>query len=349
MKKRINYSLVNILLLCFILFFIVETKDFLLEVFSFLKKILFPIFISLLLAYFLSPLLTFFKKKGLSHNLSFALTIILLILIFGLIIFLSYPVIVREGGRALKIIVDFINQFFSENSQLQQEIILKLQNVLSTFSDKIYTFGLDFVSSLINFFTNFILIIVLFFSFLYNFDKIKKYFLDLITNSSICNLVLDIDNDIVKYLKSIALIVVIETVEYSLIYYFIGHPNYLLIGFLAGFTTIVPFFGGVFTNIVALITAFSYSKKLFFLTALILIVVPILDNYLRDPKIYKSTIKISPLKSIIITVVASFTLGIFGMILAVPIYIVLNHLFKYFSKRWQQKRREKLKEEFNSN
>ena len=91
-------------------------------------------------------------------------------------------------------------------------------------------------------------------------------------------------------------------IEYTFIYYFIGHPYYLLIGYLAGITTIIPMFGAILTNIIALITGIYVSKKLFILSALVIILCPIIDSYLIDPKIYNKNIKISQIKIIIVII-----------------------------------------------
>ena len=48
-------------------------------------------------------------------------------------------------------------------------------------------------------------------------------------------------------------IIVITLVEYTLVYTIIGHPNAILLGFLAAVANLIPYFGGIIVNVIAII------------------------------------------------------------------------------------------------
>ena len=63
-------------------------------------------------------------------------------------------------------------------------------------------------------------------------------------------------------------IVFITLIEYTVVYTIIGHPNALLLGFLAMITQLIPYFGGIITNIIAAITAIVVSPALLIKTVI---------------------------------------------------------------------------------
>ena len=147
------------------------------------------------------------------------------------------------------------------------------------------------------------------------------------------NIIINIDKALTNYLKGTSIIVIVEIIEYTFIYLIVGHPNYLLLGFLAGITTFIPYFGGLFTNIIALVTGFCISKKLFIICLIIAIIVPIIDGYIIDPKIYEKTNKIDNLKAIISLILCSNLFGIIGVLIAIPFYIILEEVIKELIKK----------------
>ena len=163
-------------------------------------------------------------------------------------------------------------------------------------------------------------------------EKIRLFLLSL-NNKKLYNIIINIDKALTNYLKGTSIIVIVEIIEYTIIYLVVGHPNYLLLGFLAGITTFIPYFGGLFTNIIALITGFCVSKKLFIICLIIAIVVPIIDGYIIDPKIYEKTNKIDNLKAILALVICSNLFGILGVLIAISFYIILDEIIKVLIKK----------------
>ena len=121
----------------------------------------------------------------------------------------------------------------------------------------------------------------------------------------------------------------IEIIEYLIIYYVIGHPLFLILAVLSGVTSIVPYIGALLTNLIALITSLSISKELFILTAISMIVVPILNNYLVEVKIYSNKVKLPVIGIIVSMVVFSAIFGVYGVIFCIPMYIVFKNIFNF--------------------
>ncbi|MFA7688881.1 MAG: AI-2E family transporter, partial [Bacilli bacterium] len=123
-----------------------------------------------------------------------------------------------------------------------------------------------------------------------------------------------------------------QIIEYTLLFYIIGHPHFLLLGILSGITTIIPYFGGLFTSVIALITASVISTKLLILTLIICIVFPNIDAYIISPKIYSKAIKLHPLIIIFAVLTGGILFKTIGIIIALPATILIVTTIKFYLK-----------------
>ena len=116
----------------------------------------------------------------------------------------------------------------------------------------------------------------------------------------------------------------------TFIFFLIGHPYYLLLGILCSITTIIPYFGGIFANIIACITAFFISSKLFILTLVVAFICPNIDGYIISPRVYGKTNNIPALLSIFAVFAGGILYGVIGIIIALPVAIILLATYKFY-------------------
>ena len=157
-----------------------------------------------------------------------------------------------------------------------------------------------------------------------------------------------LDKELGQYLNGLAIFIGIQFVEYTLLFKIIGHPNWLLLGILAALTTVIPYFGGLITNIVAVILASVVSTPLFIATLVICLVFPNIDGYIISPKVYGKTNNINAMWTIFAVVAGGTLFGIPGIMLSLPVYIAINCTFNFFKEdiydkvaRIQSKEKEK--------
>lgn len=324
-KIKINNKLINIVVIITIIFLIYILKDMWISIITFLKRILLPFIISFFLAYFFYPLVKFFNKKGLNNILSCLIIILTIIITFGTIIYFSIPIISKQVINFSKLTSNYINNNLNNNIPVINDALISIESFL-------YNHIITFLAKSINLISDLFIISILFILFLLNMKKIRYKLYRLFAKNKYYSLIFNIDNDLNKYFKSVSIIFIIEFIEYTFLYFIIGHPNFLLLGILSGIATLIPYFGSIFTNFFALITALAISKKLFILTAFIAILTPIFDSYIVDPKIYHKYIKINPLISIISIILSSSIFGFIGIIIAIPLYIVISNIIKFVSK-----------------
>lgn len=313
--KNLNYKLINIFLIIVSIFFLSQSIHLYQDILITILNIIIPIILAFFISYSLYPCVRFFNLK-LSYNLSAFLVILLGIITFFLIIFISIPILSKEIPLITKDISYFISQISFINSDMYAyfKSLLTIDNSMSI---AIKSAGIV---------TDIIIVIVLTIYFLFNMEEIKKYLRK-------HKLLKQIDKDLFNYYKGFYLIILVEILEYLIIYFLIGHPYFLLIAILSGVTTMIPFIGALFTNLLALITAFSISPKLFILSAIVMILVPIFNNYVIEPKIYNKTLKISLISVIISCFAFGALFGLLGIIFAIPLYIIIKNLVIFFFPR----------------
>ena len=126
--------------------------------------------------------------------------------------------------------------------------------------------------------------------------------------------------------------IVVQLVEYSLLFGIIGHPNWFLLGVLAAVTTVIPYFGGLFTNIIAVILASVRSFPLFIATLVVCLIFPNVDGYVISPRIYGRTSDVNPLIVIMVVSIGGTVANIVGIIAALPVYLLIRTTYNYFKK-----------------
>lgn len=310
--EKINYKLINILLIVTTIFFISISIETYKNIILIILDIILPIFLSFFISYSLYPCIKFIERKF-SYNISCILVLLITFLVFFSIIYISIPIITKE----ITSLSSDINFFISKISFLKPDLKEELYSIIS------YQNGISIINTGASFITKLIITIVLSIYFIFNMQEIKK----LLRKH---NLLIKIDKDLHNYYKGFYLIIVIEMIEYLLIYLIIGHPYFILLALLSSIAPIIPLIGSFITNFIALISAFSISFPLFIKTAIVMLIVPIINNYIIEPRIYKSTLKVSLISIIISCFIFGSLFGIIGIIFAIPFFLIIKNLYTFF-------------------
>ncbi len=335
--KSVNYKYLNILLLLGIAYLLFLMKDVWLGVVTKIFNIALPFIISFGLAYVLYPFLEFLIKKGVPKWLSILIIILSLLLIVGLTSYFVFPVFIEQlinllsnitkvtGELGIKYGIDMnvINEYVGNFSSKI------LENVGSFISSGNI---IKVLSSWVDVITKFIIIFIVSIYFLSDMSnirmKIKNYMKK--KDKKKYELVKSIDKEVYSYLKGLGIFMIIQFFEYTFLFLIIGHPNFLLIGVLACITTVIPYFGGIITNLIALVIASVVSPKLFILTLIITIVFPNIDGYVISPKIYGKTNELPAVLTIFVVFAGGALFGFTGIVIAVPLTIILMAIIKVY-------------------
>lgn len=335
MNKKISYKNLNILLILGIIYLLFLMRNLWINAVGKFFEILLPFFISFTIAYIIYPFYKYLINKKIQKVLAITIILLTIIIILGITIYYGVPLFFNQLINLLFVLEDIIDGIVDKYN-LNMDFIYEF---LNNFSSKLlsYISGIIYNGTILNIFNKWVdyitkLIIVLIVSvyFLLDMETIRIRIKNILVkyNKKIYCIAYNIDKGLISYMKGLCILMLIQFFEYTILFLLIGHPNYLLLGFLASITTIIPVFGGLITNIIAIIIASTISTKLLILTTLITIIFPNIDSYIISPKVYDKTNKIPTLLSIFAVFAGSILFGFIGIVIAMPVTIIIMSIIK---------------------
>ena len=335
LKDKFNYKIINLTALMILLFIGVLSVSLWWTILSKCLSIIAPFVIGFAFAYAFTPLVRFLDKKLPRWAALLIVILGLVIILFG-ILAITLPLLYDQLKLLIKMLIEVFNNFSDKfdinigNFQIQvtdylNDLLKNIGNITSTTTMDILGKSFDFIGKFIVGFVGFVY-------FLMDMDKIRQRVKDLLLsiNKRSFKYIRCMDTEITNYIKGLGIFMVIQLFEYSFLFFIIGHPNWLILGLLACITTVIPYFGGLITNIIAIILASVVSMPLVIATTIICLIFPQLDAYVISPRVYGKTNNVNPLITIMAVSIGGTIAGIIGIIIALPIYLLLRETYNFF-------------------
>jgi len=338
MKERLNFKLLNVLIIIAIVCLLYSIKGLWLGLVTRIFSIVAPFILAFAIAYVIYPLVKKLINAGAPKWLAILTVCILGIGSILIIILLTVPILYEQ----ILLFLSNISVFLSDISTKYEISFGGLQSSLSNFSSSLISSlgntisngAISVVNASFGVISNAIVVLCAAVYFLIDMDRIrasvKKYFT--IKNKRTGTFIGKLDNEITKYLGGMGLTVLIQIAEYTIAFLIIGHPNYLILGILSGISAIIPWFGGFIVAIISLLVSSVISTKLFLLTVLICIICPILDGNVIGPKVYGKTNSLHPLIVIFAVFAGGIIAGFWGIIVSLPIAIIIKTTYNFYEK-----------------
>jgi len=352
LKNKLDYKLINLALIVFIFFLLYQTGNLITGILWKLVSIISPFFFGFVIAYALNPILRWLTSHKVPKFLGIIILTFSLLGLITLILVLGLPLIVEQLTSLFNGIITFVNELSTKYDvnigNLQVTLTNAFNDILTNVSKVVSNGAINAIGISLSYLTSIMIMLSAAIYLLIDMDKIRTYVKKyLLTKPKKAYLyVCAIDDEMKRYLSGLLEVIFITLFEYSLVYKIIGHPNALLLGFMACIAIIIPYFGGIFVNIVAAITAFVISPNLFIKTIICFVILSWIDGYLIHPLVYGKTNKIHPLIVIMAVFAGGILFGVFGIILSLPIAIIILATIKFFktdiSIFYDKKKRKKL-------
>ncbi len=335
-KNRINYKLLNLLILMGLLYIIVTNIGTWYNILGSIFSVCFPFILAFGIAYALNPVVRKLVSKGLSRSLAVTIVVILVTAIIIALLVITLPLLYNQlitfANSFGKVIEDIGDKFNINLSSLEDIGGGYLDSLIASIGNVVKDGTIDIVGKTASVIGKVIITFVVAIYFLAYMDKIRSVVGEFLkkTKYKFYRYVRAVDYELSNYLKGLLLFMIIQFFEYSLVFFIVGHPNWLLFGVLASLTTVIPYFGGLITNLLALLTASVISPSLFVATVVICLIFPQLDGYVISPRVYGKTNNINPLVTIMMVSIGGTVFGVLGIIIALPIYIVISSSYRFF-------------------
>lgn len=341
--KKVNYNYLNTLLVLLIIFVLYLLKDLWIGVAVKLLAVLTPFIIAFSIAYALSPFERWLESKKIPKAIAVFIIVLLILSFLAIIIYSLIPIFTEQLFTFFSSIMTFVSDMGNKldiDITPIKENLTDIFNKLSKDMGKYISDGaINFVNTSINFISNSIIVLVTFVYFLSDMQNIRKkvalFFKK--RGKKTYKLVQDIDHETTQYFKGLFLTIVIQFFEYTLVFKLIGHPNFLLLGILCSVSTLIPYFGGMIVNIIAIMIASVVSPQLLILTIIVSLIFPNIDGYIISPRVYGKTNNISPLLTIFAVFAGGVLGGFVGILIALPLTIILKTIYKHYEDDIKEK------------
>lgn len=336
MKDKLNFKLLNVFIIIASVCLLYSIRGLWLGLVSNIFKIIAPFLLAFALAYVIYPLVKKLMDAGSPKWLSILTVCILGVGSILVIILLTVPLLYEQ----ILLFISNISVFLSDLSLKYEINFGTLQSTLTDFSTNIISNignvvsngAISAVNASVGVFTTGIVVICAAIYFLIDMDKVRKevkdYFIE--KNRRTANYLKRLDEELTKYIGGMGLNIVIQIVEYTVAFLLIGHPNYLILGILSGFSAIIPWFGGFLVAVISLLVSSVISAKMFWLTVIICLICPVLDGNVIGPKVYGKTNSLHPLLVIFAVSAGGIIAGFWGIILSLPIAIVIRTTYNFY-------------------
>ncbi|MEF3255746.1 MAG: AI-2E family transporter [Deferribacterales bacterium] len=330
-------SLVSIVLL--IIIFIVFVKlNFIINIFA----------LSFLISYILIPLVHYVEDRlHINRVLSVFFIFIIFFSLISLFFIIFLPFLYSEAVNFMKNIPDYINIIIGKldyiaarfgyeiDLNLLKDFLLEKVNEYKVFIIKTSVSAagtiIDYIFSIVGF----LIIPILVFYFLKDFEVFLNKFLSIIK----INTGLDVEyynarfNDILKnYFRGQLLVCLLLAFLYGFINFLIGIKSGFVIGFLTGLLSFIPYLG--FTVGITLSTILSYIQFSDIMHPLFVILglglVQIFESYFLTPKLIGESLGLHPITVIFALMAGGYLLGIGGMILSIPVAAFLKIILEEY-------------------
>jgi len=319
-----------------------------------LQSVILPFLVAFILSYAINPLVQKLQDKAhIRRWVAILLVYLSTGLMIGLILWWLIPLVWEQLQSAWKYVptaIDYYNNTFRGWVRSHTPIRLPALQVRDMSKGLV-----DFLKEHYNiidvrsFFTNLmlsgmniinvagivVLVPILMFYFLYNWDERLVKMRHMIPNRyilSVYRIAKESDEALMSFIKGQILVMVLLGMVYAVQLQLIGLKVGLIIGMMAGIASFVPYLGFTLGFIAAIIAGlFQFGVDWVHLVLIVgaFMVGQAVEGYVLQPLLLGDKIGLSPLWVMFAVLAGASLAGIAGMLIALPLAAVLNVLFKH--------------------
>ena len=335
-------NLIKILLILIITIILVYLFPTLKNILLLILDFLLPFIIGFTIAFLLVPIVDYLEKKKFNRKVVAILILAIFIAIIVSLFIFVLPILVKEISKLIENFPEYygniVNIIIKTANKLNIELdenklnINSIINIIGIKYEEIFNFFTKIIQWTFSYLFALVLSIILSLYFLIDYNqivnKIKEYFIKKEEEDTIV-ILRKLKKNMYSYLGGVLLVMVFLILISTVCFFIIGINLPLLWGIIIGLTNIIPYIGPYIGGfIVAIFTLGSMPNKIIPVIAIIVVLQLIESNFIT-PKVESKTVKVHPILAIFSVALLGKILGIFGMILAIPIVssiqIVKNH------------------------
>lgn len=318
----------------------------------FTGDILLPFLIGAAIAYFLDPVADRLETLGLSRAMATAVITLLALLIFVLMALLVVPTLVNQAINLIEIapeltrnFIDFLTDRFPtllvEGSTLRTSIT-GIGATIQERGGELLNTALASAASLLNILLLFVIVPVVAVYLLLDWDRMVAQIDSLLPRDHapvIRRLARDIDKTLASFIRGMGTVCLILGAYYAIALMLVGLQFGLVVGFIAGLVTFIPYLGAVLGGVLAIgLALFQFwgDWVSIGLVAAIFILGQMLEGNFLTPKLVGNSVGLHPVWLILALSVFGSLFGFVGMLAAVPIAAALGVVARFATEQYRE-------------
>lgn len=330
------------------LYFIWLLRPLFLDVYRFLKAVLAPFLIAMIISYVLNPIVCMLSDRKVPRSIAVLLIYAVFLTCLAVVLMNVIPMLIRQ--------LEELNEHLPEFTMHAQNLMTNLDSRLlppgvrtgmnswffqveTRLAGGISSF-MDNIGTTLNVLFNVFIVPFLIFYILKDievFQRTAVSYLPKNKRKSILTLLRDMDTALGNYIRGQFLVCLIIGVLAYIGYMVIGMPYALLFASIVAVFNIVPYLGPFLGAAPALLMASTISWKMMLLVATVNLICQLLESNLISPQVVGRKLHMHPLLIIFALLVGGQLAGTVGLILAVPVFavikVLLQHIFAYYVRR----------------
>lgn len=304
------------------------------------KKILSPVVFACLFSILLLPLCRLMEKKlHFSRNLAAAISVVLMLLFVGGVIYFlgaqlsklagDWPVFKSQLVTAAHDLQDWVAQKFNVDAARQVDYVHKATSKVLDSGTVVAGATLYSVSSAMLFIS--FTVVYSFFFLLYR-GLIRNFFVRIFSGDGgalVQEIMEEVQSIIRKYITGMLIEMTIISTFVSIVFTLVGIKYAILLGLITGLLNIIPYIGMLTAMVVSALVTFAgtvATGKVIWIIA-ILFGTHVIDYNILLPVIVGSKVKINAMVTLTGIIIGEMIWGIAGMFLSIPIIAVVKIIF----------------------
>lgn len=308
--------------------------------FSFLLiNVLVLVAIAVLLGFIFAPFVRLLEGQGFTRTIS----TLIVFAVFGFLLYLGLSFVIPKLFYQMDQVIALLENF-SLNEELnvlekkilsvfplfrKGELSLKVQGIISTSFNDAINHITQYVSGIVSVAAFLVIVPFITFYLLKDSAVIQKGLIHIIPNKYfemsywiLKRISLQLGRFVRGWIFDAAFVGI--TIGFG--FYFIGLPNALPLGVIAGIGHLIPYFGPVIGGIPAIILSIMQTGDLSQVPLIMMIVALTytLDNGFVQPYVFSKSVDMHPTIIILLIIIGSELFGLLGMLLAVPTATVIK-------------------------
>ncbi|MDN7241000.1 AI-2E family transporter [Planococcus sp. N028] len=358
------FTLIALVLLGLVIFIFREVSFIFNPLMVFMKTIVLPVILALVLYYLLRPVLRLLEGLKISRLWGI---VIIFVGVTGLLTLLTVLVLpfLREQTQTLitelptyfmELLTDtdaflrnnsYIGEYYVNSNFNIEELLTtlptNLNEIFETTATTVLTGITGFISTVTGVLLSIVIVPFILFYLLKDGEKLPEAFIKTLPprfRQDTRVVLSEADKQIGAYIQGKLIVGAFIGVMVYIGFLIIGLDYALLFGFIAGVTSIVPYIGPAIAFAPAAIVGIVMSPFMLVKVGIVWTIVQIFESNLISPQVMGKTMFIHPITIIFVLLTAGSLFGIAGVILGIPAYallkVLVTHMYKLFKRRYNK-------------